>query len=285
MKRNMPLAVGSLPSKFRGRCQLTAPSGGTGDTPSFSWESCSRPPALQPREVHVWAVSLDGPASARSGSSFDTLSNDERARAGRFHFERDRRRFIVGRATLRALLGQYLGIDPAAVAFVYGPSGKPMLRPEIDPDLKFNLAHSGCLALYAVTRYCEVGIDAERLRMIPELEEIAGHYFSPGENAQLLSLPWALRSEAFLIGWTRKEAYLKARGIGLPALQEIEVSLRRGELKLRSRVAHDPLTASSWSLDDLYPASGYVAALVTGRNDVQVSHWTRSGHSSLLTVG
>jgi 4'-phosphopantetheinyl transferase len=285
MKRNMPLAVGSPPSKFRARCQLAAPSGGTADPLSFSWDFCSRPPGLGRRDVHVWAVSLDCPASARFGSALDTLSDDERARAGRFHFGRDRRRFIIGRAALRALLGQYLEIDPAAVAFVYGPSGKPMLGPGIDAELKFNLAHSGCLALYAVTRYCDVGIDTERLRMIPELEEIAGHYFSPEENAQLLSLPWALRSEAFLIGWTRKEAYLKARGIGLPALREIEVSVRRGELKLRSRVAHDPLAASSWSLEDLHPASGYVAALVTGRSDVQVFHWTRSGHSSLLTLG
>jgi 4'-phosphopantetheinyl transferase len=285
MKRNMPPGVGSPPSRFRPNCQLTVPSGRAADTLNLSWDFCLRPPALAKRDVHVWAVSLDSPASGRLASASHLLSDDERARAGRFHFDRDRRRFVIGRAALRRLLGQYLEMDPAAVTFAYGPSGKPNLAAELDPDLRFNVAHSGALALYAVTRYCEVGIDTERLRIIPELEEIAGHYFSPGENAQLVSLPWALRSEAFLVGWTRKEAYLKARGIGLPALREIEVSLLHGDLTLRSRSTQDLTAASSWSLGDLHPAPGYVAALVTGRNDVQVSHWTTRGQSSLLTLG
>jgi 4'-phosphopantetheinyl transferase len=280
MKRNMPLAIGNPPSRSEARCKLTVPHG-PADPLDLAWEAPRRHPLLEERDVHVWTTSLDA-AAGRLEEAASILSVDERARAGRFHFDRDRRRFIVGRAMLRALLGSYLEMDPASLTFEYGPAGKPTLGlGTAGPDLKFNVAHSGALALYAVTWHCEVGIDIERLRMIPEVEKIAGHYFSPGENAQLRSLPWARRSEAFLIGWTRKEAYLKARGIGLSALEEIEVSLLPNELELRSRVEGDPLATGSWSLCDLHPGSGYVAALVTGGKDIHVSCWTTATLISL----
>ena len=189
------------------------------------------------------------------------LIEDERIRAERFNFRRDRKRFIVGRGVLRMILGRYLHIEPNRVQFSYGPHGKPYLA-DGDGALQFNLARSHELALYAFTRGREIGVDIEYFRALTDAEQIADSFFSPRENAILQALPASQRQQAFYNCWTRKEAYIKAIGKGLAQpLDQFDVSLAPGESTRLLKVEGSPEEGSRWSLYSLTPVAGYVAAV------------------------
>ena len=180
-----------------------------------SWPATVEPPALAADEVHVWSVPLDDARTPWTNLS-TVLATDERQRAERFRVEDARRRFVVARAALRNLLGQYLQMPPDEIAFDYDANGKPRLKDTApSSELQFNLAHSGELALVAVTRGCEVGVDVERLRAVTHWQEIAERYFHPREVADIVALPTAQQIAAFLRCWTGKEAILKALGAGV----------------------------------------------------------------------
>jgi 4'-phosphopantetheinyl transferase len=190
------------------------------------WSSPLATPQLASGEIHVWRASLSvHPTILRSLES--ALAQDEKARATRFIFERDRDRFIAARGILRDLLGRYIPCTPETIDFAYGPRGKPaIVGPATRPDLRFNLSHSHSLAVITIGRGREVGIDVELIRTEFAGEEIARRYFSAKEIAELSSLPAELRSEGFFVCWTRKEAYIKAKGDGLQiSLDSFDVSL------------------------------------------------------------
>jgi 4'-phosphopantetheinyl transferase len=234
---------------------------------------------LERFDVHVWRVVLDQPA-IRLQSLWEQLAPEERDRAARFHFPKDRDRFVAARGLLRVILGAYLGVDPAGLRFTKNAYGKPALAEQRGPDdLRFNLSHSHELVLYAITRGREVGIDVEWMR--PDLadEEIAARFFSPREVAALRALPEPQRLEAFFNCWTRKEAFIKARGEGLSLpLDEFDVSLAPGEPAALLGTCWDPHEAGRWSLRALSPGPGYAAALaVEGEcDDPMVRPWPLS---------
>jgi 4'-phosphopantetheinyl transferase len=213
-------------------------------------------------EVHVWRATLDETPS-RIDSFLRTLAADERTRAERFYFPRDRERFIVGRGVLRAILGLYSNSAPECVSFSAGSHGKPALAGESGgAAIRFNLSHSHGVALYAVTRAREVGIDVEFIRSDLEVGRIAERFFSHHEIAALRALPTDLRESAFFRCWTRKEAYIKAKGEGVSLpLDQFEVSLTPGEPAALLSTQRDPNEAQRWSLQELTPAPGYAAAL------------------------
>jgi 4'-phosphopantetheinyl transferase len=218
-------------------------------------------PVPGPAEVHVWRVRLD-PEPERLEALWATLSPDERARADRFHFSRDRNRFVAGRGQLRCLLGRYLLEDPGRVRLAYGPRGKPRLASEpAAARLSFNLSHSGAQALCAVAPGAAVGVDVESLRAWEDAASVAGRYFSASEAAALRRTAPGLRAAAFLTCWTRKEAFIKATGDGLSLpLHEFDVSVTGDAVLLRT--AWDPDEAATWSLADLSGGlSGCIAAL------------------------
>jgi 4'-phosphopantetheinyl transferase len=220
-----------------------------------------------PAEVHVWLAPLAVAASDLSALAA-SLSADERERAGRYRFERDRRFFAAGRGILRRLLGAYLGLPPAAIAFTTGPHGKPRLISGGPGDsLRFNLSHSGGLALIALARGREVGVDLERVRPIGDLPTLAGSCCSRTEARRLLALAEADRLPAFFRTWTRKEAYLKARGDGLSLPPEhVEVADCLGEAARLLHVVGAPGEEERWSLWGLTPAPDAVGAVaVEGR--------------------
>lgn len=229
---------------------------------SEHWLPAPRRIVLDDDEAHVWRADLHRePSTVRS--FFDLLAPDEKQRANRFHFEKDRTHFVVARGVLRRLLARYLDADPALLRFTYNRFGKPALAHDAnDPPLNFNLSHAHGLALYALTRGREIGLDVEFIR--PEFAglEIAERFFSPAEVAALRALPAHWQTEAFFNCWTRKEAYIKARGEGLShPLDSFTVSLAPGQpATLLS--ADDPHEASRWSLAEIKPATGYAAALV-----------------------
>ena len=241
------------------------------DAPWFS------PPerlTLAGNAVHVWRASLD-----QSPSQVDrfqnTLAGDERSKADRFYFSRDRERFVVARGVLRALLGRYLNRAPESLAFSYSTHGKPALDSESDADaIRFNLSHSHGTALYAVTRGREIGVDLEFIRSDLEAEQIAERFFSQREIVTLRTLPLRLRKYAFFLCWTRKEAYIKAIGEGLSMpLDQFDVSLIPGEPAALLSTQPDTDEALRWSLRNLTPDSGYAAALATKGRDWTLSCW------------
>ena len=211
-------------------------------------------------EVHVWSVELSAPAD-RIAEAAGLLSPDETTRALKFRFERLRQRFVLARAVLRTLLGRCLDADPAHIEFLYGPRGKPSLAPP-DAHLRFNLSHSGNIALYAVAEGCEVGIDVEEIRPVDHMEQIAARFFCAAEAAALAQVDPEHRVEAFFNCWTRKEAYLKATGDGLSApLSGFQVTLKPGEPARFVDFAGDRNAAAAWALHHLDPLPGYAGAL------------------------
>ncbi len=213
----------------------------------------SLPPAhlVLPRdEIHVWRASLDQPPACIAALE-QALSLDERSRAQRYRFARDRQHFIIRRGLLRQMLGDYMGIEPARLRFSPGPYGKPELAEmpgAYTPH--FNVSHSHELALFAFARDREVGVDIEYVRPVVEAEQIAGRYFSAQEREALRDLPPDRMYEQFFIYWTRLEACLKASGMGLAGAEN------QGLLSPEN-------TAQSLCgpIYSVLPAPGYVAAL------------------------
>ena len=250
------------------------------NTGSFlsTWRTPPRDLLLRDDEIHVWAAFVDQPPTFVS-RMLRVLSSDERARAERFHFPRDRHRYIIARGFLRAILGRYLNIDPADVSISYLPSGKPVLAPEWSGDqLLFNLSHSHELALCAVGRGRRLGIDVEYVRAELAAERIAERFFSPGEVTTLRALPQSCQAEAYFACWTRKEAYIKARGEGLQIpLNQFEVVVAPGQPAAVLHDEVDPQAKSRWSLQSLDLGPRYAAALTVEGQGWQLRRWLWAG--------
>lgn len=225
-------------------------------------------------EVHVWRASLDMPASCVQALE-RTLSADELSRASRFYFQEDRKHFIGARGVLRTILSRYLDVEASQLRFCYCDHGKPALVPTSgEIGLRFNLSHSSGLALYAVTCGRQIGIDLERIRVDFEYEEIAARFFSPQEHAVLSSLPPQMKPAAFYKCWTCKEAYIKARGEGLSLpLDQFDVSVAPAEPAELLNTSGDPQEASRWTLRELKPGAGYMAALAVEGDGWRLTCW------------
>jgi 4'-phosphopantetheinyl transferase len=206
----------------------------------------------------VWCIPLDQPAHIAQ-RAHAWLSPDEQARAARFHFERDQRRYIMAHAALRQILANCLVVEPADVQFVVNPRGKPALT-GVDTDVCFNLAHSGELAVVAVTHGRAVGVDVEQIHPLEDLLALAEHNFSRREIVALRALPAEQQLLAFFDCWTRKEAFIKALGEGLYyPLDAFDVTLAPGEPARLESIHGQP--ASGWSLHAFTPAPGHAGAL------------------------
>ena len=229
-------------------------------TTDSGWDVAPSSLALRSGEVDVWAFDVACPAEELSAYEA-ILAPDERTRAGRFHFERDRSRFIRVRGGLRTLLGGYLGAGSADIAFEYGVHGKPALAARHGSPLKFNVSHSDGVALVAISHGVEVGIDVEAIRPMADANQIAARFFSSRETAELRALPPGF----FFTCWTRKEAYLKARGLGLAQqLRAFSVTISPAATPLV--VDDEDGEGAQWLIHELPALTGYAAALVTGGN-------------------
>jgi 4'-phosphopantetheinyl transferase len=238
-------------------------------------------------DVHVWRVPLNQ-SPERTALSLEVLSPDERAKAARFHFDKDRNQFVQARAALRFILSEYLNVgpecsfvNPQSLEFSFGPQGKPALaNGHADSSLRFNLSRRDGLALVAVTRGREIGVDAELIRADLPVLEIAETSFSEGELATLRGLPKSLRVAGFYNCWTRKEAYVKARGEGLSfPLKQFDVSVAPGAAAKLLSVRDDLDETRRWTLQEIPVAENYVAALAVEGSNLNVTFrdwdWTR----------
>jgi 4'-phosphopantetheinyl transferase len=217
---------------------------------------------LPEEEVHLWRVEL---ASVAKGEQRweQILSGDERARAARFHFLRDRQYFTATRAVLRTILAGYVASNPADLVFRYSDTGKPSLSPgHVGRQLEFNVSHSGDVALLAFAQGRALGVDVELVREDFDHEAIAGRFFSEQEQQQLAALAPAERYLGFFRCWTRKEAYIKAQGTGLSLpLHQFDVSLKPGDENALLSTRPDNTEAANWSLREVPAGDGYAAAL------------------------
>src|SRR5271170_1664173 len=233
------------------------------------------PLALSEDEVQLWRIDLEAVGADESRWQ-KVLSSDESARAARFHFPRDRQRFVAARAVLRTILASYLATDPGSLTFSYSKKEKPSLGPaHAGSNVTFNVSHSGGIALLAFTRRREIGVDVEQVRHDFDPGAIARRYFSTHEQNQLADLPAEEKVDAFFRCWTRKEAYIKATGDGLSLpLSQFDVSLVPGETNALLATRPDGSEASSWLLREAPAGPGYVAALCARGRDWTLTDWS-----------
>ncbi len=225
-------------------------------------------PRLEDGVVHVWRLALTGERedvlAARA-----LLSEDELARADRFHFEHHRRRFAMARAGMRRILGRYSGVDPASLRFRYEAAGKPYF--EDCGSLRFNLSHSDERALLAVASWLELGVDIEMVRDDTEAEKVASRYFSEFECHAIAALPAELRRRAFFDCWARKEALLKGVGGGLSlGLGEFDVTCSPGVPAELIASREPAIEAGLWTLHAIDAGPEYAAALAVGAAEARV---------------
>jgi 4'-phosphopantetheinyl transferase len=219
-------------------------------------------------EIHVWQVSLAG--DAEMPELQDCLSDDEVARAKRFAFVSDQKRFVRARAALRSILARYVPTDPRLIRFSYEKLGKPLLANHlVNRILHFNVSHSSNLALIAVASGFPVGIDIEQKRNDINIDELAAESFAPGERSAMALVCENRRVDAFYKTWTSKEAYLKGIGCGISAVREFEVCV---DPEKPPRIVR-PLSGEyggAWFLHAINRERHYAATLATRRRQVRI---------------
>jgi 4'-phosphopantetheinyl transferase len=212
-----------------------------------------------PSEVHLWWSALNASEPVNDALATAMLSSDERERAARFHFAHDQHRFILAHGMLRRVLAMYVDRRPQEIRFDYGAHGKPRLA---DSDVTFNLAHSHDIVVCAIARGRQVGVDVEHIEPMRDWEQIAAKTFSRAEQEALFALEPDQQLVGFFNCWTRKEAYVKARGDGLAIpLDSFDVSLKPGEPAVLLGNRLDASQVGRWALASIEPVKDYVGAI------------------------
>jgi len=234
-----------------------------------AWVRGPLSPCIAANETHLWKIDLRCEGTAEMNAS---LSRAEHDRAARFHFDRDRQRFLIAHASLRMILGRYLDVAPASLEFAQNEFGKPFLINPEAAGFHFNLSHSEDVALVSVTRDREVGVDVEYMRKQFATIDVAENFFSVAEVYTLTGLDPESRTQGFFNCWTRKEAYIKARGEGLSlSLESFDVSLAPDVPVALLQTRFDPSDVSRWSLHEVFPAPNYAAAIAIQRGPTNFS--------------
>ena len=228
---------------------------------------------ISSNKVHIWRYYPEE-TNSQMETLQDTLSADELARSEKFHFEKDRKKFILTRGILRKLLGCYLNKNPQQIRFDYTSFGKPFLAIDSEnSNISFNLTHSGEIVLYAISCNQELGIDVEQVRDHTDVMAIAKRFFSQREIGQMEKANEKNRTQLFFRYWTRKEAFVKALGKGVSfPMERLDVSLINKFLPIIKLPAENNETAYL-NVKDLFPGDGYVAAIATEVNDPEISCW------------
>lgn len=236
-----------------------------------NWKTPPSSVQLSPEEIHLWCVDLDSIAIANSPKE-TPLSNDELGRAARFHFERDRRRFAETRIALRKILAAYIRFNAHEIKFDYQQNGKPEISESQNPScIRFNVSHSGNLAIIGVTSKRRIGVDIEKYRKM-EFLEIARRYFSECEYGELQAIPAQDLQRYFFSCWTRKEALLKGLGEGIANLLD-QVSVTACGPAEITYFRGNPDVTRQWSLMDVNVDPDYAAAIAFEGKVVQICQW------------
>lgn len=221
-------------------------------------------------EVHIWRARLSF-TTQQLNTFFSFLTNDEKDRALKFSFKSDIHKFIISRAILRLIISRYLNLYPSEIVFFQNYYGKPFV---VNQNLRFNVSHSNEYAVFAFTESKTVGIDIEFIREGFDEIEIAERFFSPKEIMELKSIPPFLRKKAFFNCWTRKEAFIKAKGTGL------STPLDSFDVAITPETLYKPICINQYDGDigdlilyNLNIAKGYSSALVTQNKPDVMKFW------------
>lgn len=238
----------------------------------LTWSFPKRFPRLAPHEIHVWLVSITENKD-QLASLWDFLTPAEKEKAHQFKFAKLKQRFIVSQGTLRFLLGKYLKTKPEKIIFERNKYGKPYVK-NLSTTIKFNLSHAHNLVLFAFTLKHEIGIDIELARRNFPIDEISKRFFHADENQALLALPAKQRVAAFFNCWVRKEALIKAIGLGLfYALDKFNIDFSAHQSRVQ---IENPAKKSSWVVKKLSVPPGYLAALATENQNAKVKLFRRN---------
>lgn len=236
----------------------------------FAWSEAPDSLSLTTGAVHVWRVDLEQPENVLERFR-GVMDVEEIDRANRFHFEKHRRHFITGRGFLRHVLARYVNANPEAVKFSYGAYGKPSVS-----GLQFNMSHSHNVGILALAENRELGVDVEHIRADFATEDIARRFFSRAEVEGFNSLPVNERVAAFFRCWTRKEAYIKAIGLGMSQpLDEFDVTLRPEEPATLLYAKEDD--AARWEMSDLDVGPDYAGAVIVEAPVSKIHCWHFNG--------
>ncbi|ABX05767.1 MAG TPA: hypothetical protein DEF47_05840 [Herpetosiphon sp.] len=218
---------------------------------------------LSPNTIDIWLLDLTRLRPQRS-RFWAVLNVEEQARALRFHFEHDQVRYTICRGAMRLILAEYLGRDPSSLEFSQNNYGKPLLA---DVDLSFNLSHAGNYGMLGLSQLATIGVDIEEQRQLDDLAGIAQHYFAPSERQAVLNADD--QTAAFFRCWTRKEAYIKAHGMGLSLpLSSFAVSI---EPEIAQALEWNrENTVAQWHVQPLSAPAGYAAALACPRSTEEI---------------
>jgi 4'-phosphopantetheinyl transferase len=236
------------------------------------WRPAPFTPELNQDDIHVWLIHLAPPAE-RLAALNALLSEDERRRAAAYKFAHLRQKYIAAHGVLRELLARYAGQSPTDIHFSQGAHGKPYLS---NSHLQFNVSHAGELALCAVADGRAVGIDIELIRPMDDLDSVAERFFSAQERMALRELDEEIKVRAFFACWTRKEAYIKAIGLGLAQpLDAFDVAVTPGKPAALLRVEGDPDAPARWAMFDLPAPEGCCGALAveSGGRELRLSYF------------
>lgn len=229
--------------------------------------------ALPIAEIHLWLAYYDEINDEQLHNGYRQMLNDaERMQEPRFYFARDRRRYLVTRAMVRAVLSRYAQKQPKDWTFATNAYG----RPEIDQidisdqRLSFNISHTHSLIVLGITRGCALGVDVENVQERESSLSIADHYFAQSEVAALAALPQNQQQYRFFEYWTFKESYIKARGMGLSLpLDRFGFYFpdeRTVGIDIHAELADEP---SRWQFWQFQPTSEYLVAVCAEHNGVQ----------------
>jgi len=239
-----------------------------------TWRSTPKDLTLAPDFVDIWRSPVDLPAMQRLALQ-QCLSPLEIERADRYRVMARREEFIVARGLLRTILGRLLAADPRAIEFTFSIKGKPAIdRPETGRAISFNLSHSHGLILIAATLGRSVGVDVELVREQTDFERMAERFFSPVECEVLRSVEEKDRRRAFFTCWTRKEAFLKATGMGITvALDSFDVEYwppdRASLLALRQPEMND----ADWTMRNVPVGGDHAASVAVEGPAIEMRHW------------
>lgn len=233
------------------------------------------------RDIHLWQIDTKQFVN-KLPKYYVELSQDEKKRADKFYFVKDKINFILAHAFLRGLLGKYIGVETESIQFYFNRYGKPLVSTDEGEGVCFNLSHSGSMIFIALSPLYHIGVDVEQVKENKSFLSLSSSYFTKAEHSAICELPEKEQLPAFFRCWTRKEAYIKGQGKGLSlALDSFEVNVQNSKKELLLNTCHDPLALDRWSLLDIKISDEYVAALAVENHSCQVHRFELTAQNAI----
>lgn len=235
------------------------------------WSAPSSEAFEKDNTVHLWLLNYKT-CHDFLNNILPELSSGELERANKFYFEEDRNRYLITRSILKKILSRMLNTVPGQLRFEFNAYGKPFLKS--DPGLFFNVSHSGNFGLIAITSIADIGVDVEKYRHKMTGDDVAKRFFSSKEISDYLNLNVKERQQGFFNCWTRKEAFIKAVGMGLSLpLNSFDVSLKPGSKAQITAIRKPPDDPEKWTMESIYVDEEYAAAYTLRAKHFKTKYW------------